>query len=131
MGKNTMYTTRRKYGNKKVVVDAIKFDSKLELFCYNVLKECDIDFEFQKKVVLFDKFKFNGKTIRSITMLIDFVIDHNGSVIYLDTKGFATEASKIKYKILKYRLKDNLFADVVWLNNQKQVREFVNKLKIK
>jgi len=126
-----MYQTRRKYGNKKVVVDGVKFDSKLELFCYNLLKECDIDFEFQKKQVLFDKFKYNGKTIRAITMLIDFVINHDGKTIYLDTKGFATETSKIKYKILKYKLKEDLFTDVVWLHNQKEVREYVNKLKKK
>lgn len=125
-----MYRTR-KYGNKKLVVDGVKFDSKLEYFCYNLLKECDVDFEFQKKVVLFEKFKFNGKTVRAMTMLIDFVINHDGKSIYLDTKGFATEGAKIKYKILKHRLKDNLFADVVWLHNQKQVREFVNKLKTK
>tara|TARA_R110001592_G_scaffold85820_5_gene253467 strand:+ start:1587 stop:1961 length:375 start_codon:yes stop_codon:yes gene_type:complete len=123
-----MFPTRRKYGNKKVVVDGIKFDSKLELFCYNLLKEYDIDFEFQRKVVLFEKFKFNGKTIRAITMLVDFVLSHNGNTIYLDTKGFATETSKIKYKILKHKLKDDLFVDVVWLHTQKEVREFVNKL---
>ena len=64
-------------------------------------------------------------------MLIDFVITHNGKTIYLDTKGFATETSKIKYKILKHKLKDDLFTDVVWLHNQKEVREYVNNLKIK
>ena len=123
-----MYGTN-KYGNKKIVAGGVKFDSNLEYFCYILLKECNIDFEFQKKEILFDKFKFNGKTIRAITMLIDFVITNNGKTIYLDTKGFATETSKIKYKILKNKLKDDLFVDVVWLHNKKEVSEFVNNLK--
>jgi protein associated with RNAse G/E len=119
---------KRKYGNKKLVVDGVKFDSKLEYTCYNLLKMLKFDFDFQHKVILVDKFRFNGEGVRAITLTVDFVIRANGQTIYLDTKGFPTEVSKIKYKLLKDKLKSELFTDVVWLKNQKEVKIFINEL---
>lgn len=123
------FINRPKYGNKKVIIDGVKFDSKLELFCFNLLKSMNIEFEFQKQIVLFDKFKYNGKSIRQLTIVVDFVVNHNGSVIYIDSKGFPTETSKIKYKLLKMSLKDTDNTDVVWLKNKKEVTEYINKIK--
>jgi hypothetical protein len=120
---------RKKYGNKKIEVDGVKFDSKLEMKCYNLLKEMEFSFEFQKKITLVDKFRYNKEAIRAITIVVDFVLDHDGKIIYIDTKGFATEVSKIKYKMLRYMLKDEENTDVVWLHTQKEVSEYLIKLK--
>lgn len=118
-----------KYGNTKIVVDGVKFDSKLEMYCYDVLTQMGFDFEFQKKIILIDSFKYNKKAIRPITLIVDFVINHEGIEHYVDIKGFATDVSKIKYKMLRYQLKDNPKTDVIWLHSQRAILQFLNNLK--
>lgn len=120
---------RTKYGNKKLEVDGVKFDSKLELVCYDLLKKYNFDFEFQKKIILIDSFKYNKKAIRPITLTVDFVVKHNDIDYYIDIKGFATDVSKIKYKMLRYQLKDNPKTDVLWLHSQRAIVQFLNNLK--
>jgi hypothetical protein len=61
-------------------------------------------------------------------MIVDFVLRINGMTYYVDTKGFATETSKLKYKMLKYSLKDEENTDVIWLHSQKEVNEFLFNL---
>jgi protein associated with RNAse G/E len=124
-----MKFSKRKYGNKKLVVNGVSFDSKLEFYCYSMLKEMNFDFDFQEKIILVDKFRYQDKAIRAITLTVDFVIRHNGMNIYLDTKGFATEVAKIKYKMLKNKLKDDSSTNVVWVTTQKKVKEYLIKLK--
>jgi hypothetical protein len=124
----TSQSKTSKYGNKKIELDGVKFDSKLELFCYQQLKSLGIEFEFQRAILLQEKFRFKGKWIRPITMIVDFVIHHDGQKIYIDTKGFATETSKLKYKMLKFLEKDDSIVDVIWLHSQKEVKEFINDL---
>jgi protein associated with RNAse G/E len=119
---------RRKYGNKKLVVDGVKFDSKLEHYCYGYLNLSGVDFDFQKKIVLVEKFRYEGKAVRAMTLIVDFVIYKDGKTIYLDTKGFATETSKLKYKLLRNSLKDDENTSVVWLKNKKEVNEFINSI---
>jgi hypothetical protein len=119
---------RRKYGNKKVIVNGVKFDSKLEHYLYGYLELIGADFKFQERVVLFDKFRFNEKGVRAMTLIVDFVVEKNGETMYVDTKGFATEVAKIKYKLLKHKLKDEENVDVVWLKNKKEVNSFINNL---
>lgn len=120
---------RSKYGNKKLEVDGVKFDSKLELFCYDLLTKLNFDFEFQKKIILIDGFRYNKKAIRPITLTVDFVVKHNDIDYYIDIKGFATDVSKIKYKMLRYQLKDNPKTDVLWLHSQRAILQFLNNLK--
>jgi hypothetical protein len=117
---------RRKYGNKKIEVNGIKFDSKLEHDCYNYLKLVKADFDFQHKIILQEGFRHNGKAIRAITMIVDFVVRVGDMTYYVDTKGYATESSKIKYKMLKYRLKDEENSDVIWLETKGKIKEFIN-----
>ena len=121
----SMFYKKNKYGNKKIIFNDIKFDSKLELYCYKLLNEMDISFSFQEKIILVDKFRYNNKTIRAITLTVDFVIKNSEKTIYLDTKGFATEVAKIKYKMLKNKLKEDPSTEVVWLNTQKNVKQFI------
>jgi len=124
----TSQSKTSKYGNKKIELDGVKFDSKLELFCYQQLKSLGIEFEFQRAILLQESFRFKGKWIRPITMIVDFVIHHDGQKIYIDTKGFATETSKLKYKMLKFLEKDDSIVDVIWLHSQKEVKDFINDL---
>jgi hypothetical protein len=120
-----------KYGNKKIELDGVKFDSKLELFCHQQFKSLGLEFDFQRTILLQEGFRFKGKWIRPITMIVDFVLHHNGQNIYIDTKGFATETSKLKYKMLKFYVREDSTADVVWLHSQKEVKEFLfNLLKL-
>jgi protein associated with RNAse G/E len=119
---------RRKYGNKKLVIDGVKFDSKLEYYCYGYLNLIGVDFDFQHKITLIDKFRFNDKGVRATTLTVDFVVRKNEKTYYVDTKGFATEVSKLKYKMLRHKLKDEENVDVVWLKNKKEVNGFINSL---
>lgn len=82
-------------------VGAIEFASKLELYCYNMLNSVGIKFDFQYLVILQEKFRHEGKMIREIKMIPDFYLPDYDLII--DTKGFATEASKLKFKLLKYK----------------------------
>ena len=124
----TIRLKNSKYGNKVVRVGENKFDSKLEMYCFNMMKQMGIKFKFQDKVVLVEAFRYNGQAIREIALIVDFVLEHKGVTYYIDTKGFATDVSTLKYKILKFKLKENLYTDVVWLKNQKEVQSFIRKL---
>lgn len=101
-----------KYGNIKVVVDNIKFDSKMESDYYVYLKEQkrkDLikDFELQPIFVLQPSFKKNGKTYRKIEYRADFKIIHNDSSISIvDIKGMETTEFKLKQKIFEYKYPD-------------------------
>ena len=118
-----------KYGNTKIVVNGVKFDSKLEMHCYEMLTENKLQFEFQKKIILIDGFRYNKKAIRPITLTVDFVVKHNDIDYYIDIKGFATDVSKLKYKMLRYQLKDNPKTDVIWLTSKKAIYQFLINLK--
>jgi len=118
-----------KYGNKKEIVDGVKFDSRLEMYCHAELKRVGIEFIFQEKIELIPKFRYNTQNIRAITMLVDFVVLFGGKRIYVDTKGMPTEVSKIKYKMLRYHLREQENTDVVWLKNKKEVNSFISSLK--
>ena len=120
---------RTKYGNKKIEVNGVKFDSKLEMYCYDLLTKLNFEFEFQKKIILVEDFRYNKKAIRPITLTVDFIVKHNDIDYYIDIKGFATDVSKIKYKMLRYQLKDNPKTDVIWLHSQRAILQFLNNLK--
>lgn len=89
-------------GATKVEMDGIKFASKLELYFYNLLKSTKITFDFQVIYVLQDKFRFNGMAIREIKSIVDFYLPDYDMIV--DTKGYQTPDSKIKFKMLKHKL---------------------------
>lgn len=101
---------QNKYKNKKVIYNGIKFDSQKERNYYIKLKVLEEygkikNLKLQVKFELQPSFKFNGKTIRSINYVADFVYYDIGQdkTIIVDTKGVKTEVYKIKKKMMQYK----------------------------
>lgn len=90
---------RRVKNAKKTEAYGIVFDSKLESYMYGLLENARIEFKHQEVIVLQNKFNYNGEAVRAIKCVVDFwLVDHD---IIIDTKGFATDVSKLKFKLLK------------------------------
>jgi len=105
--------SRSKYGNKGKVVDGIKFSSQKEALRYielRYLKQAGIvrDFEMQPRYVLQEAFRKNGKTIRPIYYIADFLVTYaDGHQEIEDVKGrFMTEVFKLKWKLFEKRYPD-------------------------
>ena len=84
----------QKYGNRKTVVDGIKFDSKAEAGRYRQLKMMQdsgeiTNLELQKRFVLTPSRKLsNGKTERASHYVADFYyVTEDGEHITEDVKG--------------------------------------------
>ena len=102
------YTKQNKYHNKKVEYDGIKFDSVKEKNRYIGLKQLERlgviqNLQRQVKNELQPSFKLNGKTVRSITYIADFVYIQDGIEIIEDTKGFRTKEYLLKKKLFEYK----------------------------
>ncbi len=95
----------------KVIIDDIKFDSKLEAYMYGLLKKKKINFEMQKVFVLQPGFRdTTGKAIIAIKWKADFWLPDHGLII--DTKGWGTEIFKIKLKLFKYQQNIGNYSEV-------------------
>jgi len=102
---------KSKYGNKKVIIDRIKFDSQKEGNRYIELKQKErlgliSDLRLQVKYELQPKFKINGKTIRAINYVADFVYKENGNEVIEDVKAsesFQTDIYKLKKKLFMHK----------------------------
>lgn len=99
-----------KYGNKKVIIDGIEFDSKLEGNRYCELKLMERakiikDLKLQVPFELIPAYKKNGKTIKATKYIADFVYYDNEKKqqVIEDTKGMKTEIYKLKKKIFEYK----------------------------
>lgn len=108
-----MVGTTCKYGNKKIIIDGIEFDSKKEGNRYIELKLLERageikDLELQKVFELQPGFKKNGNTYIRITYVADFYYYdiRNNNYVVEDTKGFKTEVYKIKKKLFEYKYPD-------------------------
>jgi hypothetical protein len=96
-----------KYGARPKTVDGIRFDSTLEAEYYVYLKALEkakviAKLELQVKCELLpaQKHPVTGKHIRAITYIADFRVTYpDGSVEYLDTKGYEKPEFKLKAKL--------------------------------
>lgn len=106
------------------VIDEVKFDSPLEKYMYDLLKQHGINFEFKRKYVLFKSFVYGGETVIGLTLTVDFFYpDHN---IIGDTKGNTNEGNPIKWKMLKrYLVSKGESPRIMFYYSQKECREFV------
>ena len=104
-----------KYKSVKTEVNGINFASKKEANRYMELltleKHGDIyGLEFQVPFELQPKFKINGKTVRAIKYVADFVyFDRKKKIHVEDVKGYrngtAYQVFKIKKKLFEYKYK--------------------------
>lgn len=100
---------RSKYKNRKVEFNGIKFDSIKErdryIFLLSRLKKGEItNLELQVPFELQPHFEHNGKMIRAIRYIADFVYyDQDGNIHIEDTKGFRTDVYDLKKKMMLYR----------------------------
>lgn len=107
-----------KYGNKKITVDGITFDSKKEARYYLLLREMEkkgeisglrlqVPYELipavykEETIQLKTKSKTVTKCIqRAIHYVADFVYTKDGEEIVIDVKGVRTEGYKLKKKMM-------------------------------
>lgn len=100
-----MWSSGSPNGNRKVrnatriERDGVVFASKIERFMYDLLTLHGIGFEFQKRYVLQEGFRYNGETVRPITYTTDFWLPDHDMVI--DTKGHKTQQGTLRIKLLK------------------------------
>lgn len=113
---------------KKVHKYGLKFDSKLELYFYELLKDNNIKFDFQVMYVLQPSFKYNKSTVRAMTLTVDFDFTAHGRNLIIDTKGFQRQDNILKWKLIKNKLKDT-HPDIHLPKNQKQCREMIDLIK--
>lgn len=102
-----------KYHNKKIVIDNITFDSKLEAQRYTELKLLQRnglikDLQLQPSYELIPTFKKNKKTYRKACYIADFSYYDTelNKTIVEDTKGFKTDVYLLKKKLFEYIYKD-------------------------
>lgn len=101
-----------KFGNKKVEVDGVVFDSRAEAARYQQLKlleRCGVisELELQPVYQLQPAFRdCKGKHHRAITYRADFGYVEDGRDVAEDVKGAVTEVFKIKMKLLLHNYPD-------------------------
>ena len=106
-----------KFGARPKTVDGIRFDSTLEARYYEhlkLLKQAGVisELELQVKCELYpaQKHPDTGKHIRAITYIADFRVTYpDGSIEYLDTKGYEKPEFKLKAKLFIGQYKQSLW----------------------
>jgi hypothetical protein len=63
----------------------------------------------KEKITLIEKFKYRDKTINSVVWNPDFIIENNGYRIIIDTKGYATDVFRLKYRMVCKYFKNDPF----------------------
>lgn len=108
-----------KYRNNKTLIDGIVFDSRLEAQRWCELKILErageiTDLQRQVHFELQPSFRKNGKTIRKIEYVADFVYRDRktGRMIIEDTKGMKTAVYKLKKKMFEYKYPEHTIMEV-------------------
>lgn len=113
----------------KIEFDGIKFKSKLEAYAYRRFKEEGLKFKYEAhKYHIIEKFEYMGEKIRPCTLTPDFVDD--SAQIIVEVKGFETDISKLKRKLLKKHFHIMRQEWTIYLvKSQRQIEELITKLK--
>ena len=94
--------------NKKVInatevtVNGVKYRSKLEARCAQILKENNISFEYEPlKIEYIPKFEYYGEKYRAAFYTPDFIVDNK---YILEIKGWKTDTYRYKKKLVLLKL---------------------------
>ena len=82
------------------------------------------NFTLQPKFELQPKFKYEGKTIRAINYVADFLVKDGDKEIVIDAKGLTTPMFKLKEKMFKYKYSKS----ILLIKNKKDMRAFALSL---
>ena len=100
---------KQKYGNSKITIDGIRFDSKREAQRWQELRLMEragriTDLRRQVKFVLIPSQRGeDGKVIeKQVTYIADFVYLKDGKTVVEDSKGYRTEVYRLKKKMMLY-----------------------------
>ncbi len=108
-------------------IDGVKFGSPLEYYTYQQFEENGIEFEFQKKFVFINPFRYGGEAVSGLSLTVDFYLYKRDIIV--DPKGLQDTANIIKWKMLKRMLlTKGREPRIVFLSSQRAVREFVHML---
>nr|DAR14167.1 MAG TPA: Endonuclease [Caudoviricetes sp.] len=102
---NTPKSNRKIKNATKNEQNGVVFASLLERHMHDLLKMHKIPFEFQKRYVLQEGFKYNGESVRPITYTADFWLPTFDMLI--DTKGYRTQQGDLRIKMLKHLFANN------------------------
>lgn len=129
---NVSGTKDHSTSNKKVknatplIYNGINFKSKLEMYCYKLLRENNIPVEYEvEKFLILDPFTYNEEKIRGMTFTPDFVGDN----FVVECKGFMNDAFPLRWKLFKYYLyRNQLRYDLYLPRNKKDVEKVVQTI---
>ena len=119
-----------KFNAKKITEDGITYDSKRELAFKHLLDLNGIQYKMQVRVVLQPKFKYNGKAVREIAMVPDYMVTKGDrTVAIVDVKGMITDTYKLKEKMLKCKLLETGYEVPIFTpNSKKQMEEVIREI---
>ena len=101
-----------KYNARKTTVDGVTFASAREAARYGELKMLEragkiSGLELQPRYELQPAFRTkDGKAIRAVEYVADFVYTEDGKIIIEDCKGWRTDIFKLKLKLMFFRHPD-------------------------
>lgn len=105
-GPATVKPKPSKYGNHKVTIDGIKFDSKREGEHYRQLKMLEAagrisNLTLQPSFELAPAVTIQGKKKRALTYRADFQYTEKGKIVVVDVKGMKTDVYILKRHLMK------------------------------
>jgi len=103
----------RKYKAKRIEIDWIKFDSKLEWAYYEYLRDKQIQMEIHPRYELQAKFTYQEEKVRAIYYIADFSIIKDWIEYVIDIKGMPTENAKLKRKLFMYKYPEKVLQRLV------------------
>lgn len=117
LGGTTKDLNPNKYNAKKVEINGVQYDSRHEArdgAKLQQLASAGIISNLQRQVrfVLQEGYRNNqGKAIRPICYIADFVYERDGQKYVQDSKGVRTEVYKIKRKLFEKRYPEYIFVE--------------------